>query len=303
MLLKENIPFGYVFGKIKFELIWISLYAIAIAIFHHNFHMLRISVPIAIPAILGTVISLLLGFRSNQAYERWWEARIIWGAIVNDSRTLTRQLITFTSHPEETPPEVIRFRELFVKRQIAWCYALGQSLRKLMPMHGLERLISQRELEYISRFDNKPAGLLELHARDLDYALKQGWINRYQQVELDRTLTRLCDSMGKCERIKNTIFPATYSLYIHLTMNLFIILLPFGLIEFFGVIEIPLVVAISASFLLIEKMAIHLQDPFENKPTDTPVTAISRNIERDLKQILHDRQVPETHQAERFYIL
>ncbi|KAA2245404.1 hypothetical protein F0L74_05430 [Chitinophaga agrisoli] len=303
MLLKENIPFGYVFGKIKFELVWISLYAMAIAIFHHNFHALRISVPIAIPAILGTVISLLLGFRSNQAYERWWEARIIWGAIVNDSRTLTRQLITFTAHPEETPPEVMRFRELFVKRQIAWCYALGQSLRKLMPMHGLDRLISARELEYISKFDNKPVALLELHARDLDYALKQGWINRYQQVELDRTLTRLCDSMGKCERIKNTIFPATYSLYIHLTMNLFIILLPFGLIEFFGVIEIPLVVAISASFLLIEKMAIHLQDPFENKPTDTPVTAISRNIERDLKQILQDRQVPETQQAERFYIL
>src|SRR5688572_4256539 len=106
MLLKENIPFGYVFGKIKYELIWISMYAIGIAIYH-NFHITRISIPIAIPAILGTVISLLLGFRSNQAYERWWEARIIWGAIVNDSRTLTRQLLTFTNYSDETPPEVI----------------------------------------------------------------------------------------------------------------------------------------------------------------------------------------------------
>lgn len=305
MLLKENIPFAYVFGKIKYELIWISLYAIGIAIYH-NFHITRISIPIAIPAILGTVISLLLGFRSNQAYERWWEARIIWGAIVNDSRTLTRQLLTFTNYSDETPPEVIRFRELFVKRQIAWCYALGQSLRKLNPMSGLDRLITKREIDHISRYDNKPVALLELHAMDLDHALKQGWINRYQQVELDRTLTRLCDSMGKGERIKNTVFPATYSLYIHLTLNLFIILLPFGLIEYFGVVEIPLVVAIAASFLLIEKMAIHLQDPFENKPTDTPMTAISRNIEKDLKQMLKDWQVPqapEVRPAERFYIL
>lgn len=303
MLLKENIPFAYVFGKIKYELIWISAYAIAIAIVHHNFNIINISIPIAIPAILGTVISLLLGFRSNQAYERWWEARIIWGAVVNDSRTLTRQLLTFTAFDGETPEEVISFREKFVRRQIAWCYALGQSLRKLQPLHGLDRLISQRELDYIGRYDNKPVALLELHARDLDYALKQGWINRYQQVELDRTFTRLCDSMGKCERIKNTIFPATYSLYIHLTLNLFILLLPFGLIEFFGIIEVPLVVAIAASFLLIEKMAIHLQDPFENKPTDTPVTAIARTIERDLKQILQDWQVPESQPAEKFYIL
>jgi putative membrane protein len=173
-------------------------------------------------------------------------------------------------------------------------------------MGGLDRLLSKRELEHISRYDNKPVGLQELHAMDLDYAMKQGWINRYQQVQLDSTLTKLCDSMGKCERIKNTIFPATYSLYIHLTLNLFIILLPFGLIEFFGVVEIPLVVAIAASFLLIEKMAIHLQDPFENKPTDTPVTAISRNIEKDLKQMLKDWQVPqapEVEQAKQFYVL
>jgi len=305
MLLKENIPFGYVFGKIRSEIIWISLYAIGIAIFHQSFPVTRISIPIAIPAILGTVISLLLGFRSNQAYERWWEARIVWGAIVNDSRTLTRQLLTFTAYPDETPEEVLRFRERFVKRQIAWCYALGQALRKLNPMNGLDRLLTKRELDFISRYDNKHVALLDLHAQDLDYALKQGWINRYQQVELDRTLTRLCDFMGKCERIKNTVFPATYSLYIHLTLNLFIVLLPFGLVEYFGIIEIPLVAAIAASFLLIEKMAIHLQDPFENKPTDTPVTAISRNIEKDLKQMLNDRQTPEIQKTETagFYIL
>jgi len=110
--------------------------------------------------------------------------------------------------------------------------------------------------------------------------------------------------MGKCERIKNTVFPATYSLYIHFAMNFFILLLPFALIEYFGLIEVPLVVAIASSFLLIEKMAIHLQDPFDNKPTDTPMTAISRNIERDLKQMLNDHQLPETSNVEnKYYVM
>ncbi len=81
-------------------------------------------------------------------------------------------------------------------------------------------------------------------------------------MELDRTLTRLCDAMGKCERIKNTVFPATYSLYTHFAVIFFILLLPFALIDSLGIVEVPLVAAISASFLLIEKMAINLQDPF-----------------------------------------
>jgi putative membrane protein len=103
--------------------------------------------------------------------------------------------------------------------------------------------------------------------------------------------------MGKCERIKNTVFPVTYSLYIHLSLLLFIALLPFGVIEYFGMLEVPLVVAISACFLLIEKMAIHLQDPFENKPTDTPMTAIAKNIEKNLQQLYSISKVQQRKQT------
>ncbi len=86
-----------------------------------------------------------------------------------------------------------------------------------------------------------------------------GWINAYQQVEIDNTLTRLTDAMGKCERIKNTVFPATYSLYIHFSLIFFFTLLPFAFIDVFGImLFIPTFVAIAAVFFLIEKMAIHL---------------------------------------------
>jgi ion channel-forming bestrophin family protein len=284
MLLKSNIPFSYVFGKIKYEMLVILLYATTIAILYNSYHVTRITIPIAVPAILGTVISLLLGFRSNQAYDRWWEARHIWGAVVNDSRTLARQVMNFTQDSFDNEP-IMAFQDRMIRRQIAWTYCLGRHLRGQSCDRVLEKYLDKEELAYVQSVENVPSALLDLTGRDLKMAMEEGWINRFQQVEMDQTLSRLTDSMGKCERIKNTVFPSTYSLYIHIALLLFIALLPFGVIEYFGLFEVPLVVAISACFLLIEKMAIHLQDPFENKPTDTPMTTIAKGIEKNLLQL------------------
>ncbi|MBS1566753.1 MAG: hypothetical protein JST39_20380 [Bacteroidetes bacterium] len=302
MLLKKNIPFKYIFGKIKYELCFIVLYTAFVAAVLKSYAP-DFVIPLTVPAILGTVISLLLGFRSNQAYDRWWEARHIWGAVVNDSRTWARQILSFTEIEVEGD-EVHQFRQRTVRRQMAWCYSLGQSLRQIPGTQGLERFISKKEQQSVSQYNNTPLALLEWHGRDIKLALEQGWINRYQQVELDRTLSRLCDNMGKCERIKNTVFPSTYSLYIHFSLMLFMGLLPFGLVEVFGFWAIPLTTGIAACFLLIEKMAIHLQDPFENKPTDTPVTTIARKIEIDLRQMLRDQEMPEEEKGRAlFYVL
>jgi putative membrane protein len=304
MLLKENIPLKYVFGKIRIEILLVTVYSLTINILYYQYDFTNLVIPISVPMVLGTVLSLLLAFRSNQAYDRWWEARTIWGAIVNDSRSLTRQVLSLMDATYQSE-DLTAFQERFVKRQAAWCYSLGQSLRKTDPLKGVDRLLSRRELSYVMKYDNVPAALLLLHGKDLKYALEQGWINQYQQVALDQTLSRLCDAMGKCERIKNTVFPATYSLYTHFTLIFFILLLPFALIDVLGFMEIPLVVAIASSFLLIEKMAINLQDPFENKPTDTPVTTIARNIEKDLRQMLHeqDSAPEEAVKAPAYYVL
>ncbi|KQR70615.1 bestrophin family protein [Pedobacter sp. Leaf176] len=292
MLLRNNIPLTYIFGKIKKELLFVIAYSVGIVILYQNFHVTRISIPVAVPALLGTIISLLLAFRSNQAYDRWWEARTLWGAIVNDSRSIARQILSFVENPYGQD-EIEAFKEGFIKRQIAWCFALSQSLRGFNPRKGLEEYLTQDELAFIKKRKNVTASLLELHGMDLKKALQEGWINKYQQIEIDRVICGLCNHMGGSERIKNTVFPVTYSKYISMSIHLFIVLLPFGLIEYFGYMEIPLVVAIAAFFLLVEKMAVHLQDPFENKPTDTPTTTICRTIERDLCQMLDDNKIYE----------
>lgn len=306
MLLKKNIPIRYIAGKIKAELLLVSLYSIVVVVLYKVLQFTHLAIPLSIPMIMGTVISLLLAFRSNQAYDRWWEARTIWGAIVNDSRTLARQVNTFVHAPDKEE-QAHFFKSRFMKRQIAWCYSLSRSLRGQESLFGMEKYISRSDMQHVKNFNNSPMAVLDLQGQDLLKAYNNGLMNEYQQVELDRTLSRLCDAMGKCERIKNTIFPATYSLYIHFSLLFFFLLLPFAVVETFGFMTIPAVIAISAVFFLIEKMAIHLQDPFENKPTDTPMTAICFTIERDLKQMISEMEhavatTPAT-KAKRYYVL
>lgn len=303
MLLKENIPFSYVFGKIKREVVLIALYVTVIALLQHAFN-LNVSIPVSVPMILGTVISLLLAFRANQAYDRWWEARIVWGSVVNDSRSWARQVVSFIDNKfDDDEKEALEKR--LINRQIAWAHCLGRALRDQDNEKELGKWMTEHDLDFINRYNSTPMAILELQARDIKYALDNGWINAYQHVEMDKTLSNFSDSMGKCERIKKTVFPSTYGLYLHLVMNLFMMLLPFALIEFFGWLMIPLVTVIAASFWLIEKMSVHLQDPFENKPTDTPVTSIALTIERDLKQVLRQHSLSHTveNKTERFYVL
>ena len=287
MLLQKRIPLTYVLGKIRIELALVILYTVGFELVHHFYHALSINIPIAVPTIIGTIISLLLAFKSNQAYDRWWEARIVWGAIVNDSRTLVRQVLTFYKDPDFSI-EANDFKERFAKRQAAWCYALAQSLRGKDPVKPIKTLLNEDEFRFVSNFKHVPNAILMLHGKDLKKALDQNKINSYQQVEMDGILTKLCDSMGKCERIKNTIFPTTYSMYIRFTLCLFIILLPFGLTDYLGWLQIPVVAMIGAACFLIEKMAIHLQDPFENRPTDTPMISISNTIENNLMQMVNE---------------
>ncbi|WP_460677333.1 bestrophin family protein [Hymenobacter coalescens] len=260
-------------------------------------------VPVQLPTILGSFISLLLAFNMNQSYDRWWEARKVWGAIVNDSRSLVLQLRQFID-PNQLPGGAAgTLLRRLGHRQIAWCYSLGNSLRGLDALAGLDKLVSPDELASLADQRNKPLAMLQLHTEDLNTLAREGAINSYQQVQLDATLVRLCEAMGQAERIKSTVFPVTYRLFIHLFIYLFLIILSLGLVEEVGLLEIPALTVVASVFFLLEKTARYLQDPFSNKPTDTPVSAIARTIEINVRQLLREPQVPQPHQPEAFYLM
>lgn len=300
MLVEKRIPFRYIFNKIKKDVLRVLLFSVM-------FHLLKLffgeylpHIPFQLPAILGTAISLLLAFNVNQSYDRWWEARKVWGAIVNDSRSFTLQLLQFVEGAEEASETVKKM----AFRQIAWCYVLGQSLRAQSPLEPeQEALLTPDDLAFVKGQNNKSYALLALHSRDLKALYQSKSLNSFQQIQLDGTIVRLCDSMGKAERINNTVFPVTYRVFIHFFIYLFLIILSLALVETVGVFEILILPLIASTFFLIEKTARHMQDPFRNKPTDTSVTAIARTIEINIRQILQDPEVPKPLTPETFYLM
>lgn len=298
MLLKEKVPIWFLFGKIKYDFIAIIIYSSLVIFLHDKYIFKEIDIPISISGLLGTAISLLLAFRTNQAYDRWWEARKAWGAIINDSRTLIRQVQEFY---ESSNKDI--FIKDFVNRQIAWCYALGEKLRGNSKIETINEYLNPEEIENVKQYTNVPNAILSLHTNTLRNALRNKSINEFQQIQMDSTISRLCDHMGTCERIKNTPFPITYSMLLHLLIYIFAAILPFGLFHYSILVEITLNSLISSIFLLIEKTAVYKQDPFENRPTDICVTAITRTIEINLLQMIGSKEIPEPTTAKSYYIM
>lgn len=297
MLLKKQIPASYILNKVKYDLVYVLIVSFSVLLITEKYQKLLPEMPLTIPAFIGTAISILLSFKLSQSYDRWWEARKVWGAIVNDSRSFVVQLQTLTSDGNDSMIRKIAFR------QIAWCYCLGQTLRGLNPTENLDQFLSPEDLKELQQHQNKPLALIQLNGKDLKRLKEANQLDVFAQVQLDDTLVRLCDSQGKAERIKSTVFPVTYSLFLHAIIYLFVITLSISLKDIGAIFEIPLLMLISVAFLLLEKSATHMQDPFENRPTDTAVTAIARTIEINIKQLLKETAVPQPYQAEKFYSL
>jgi putative membrane protein len=295
MLLNKRIPIIYIFNKVKVELAYVLLVSLVVLYFTTEFNYMLPEMPLTIAAFMGTAISILLSFKLNQSYDRWWEARKIWGSIVNDSRSFVMQLLTLTDGSNATIKKI-------AYRQIAWCYSLGQTLRGLNPIDKLEDFLSAEELNILQRHSNKPLALLRLHGKDLEQMKKENQLNTFTHLQLDNTLVRLCDAQGKAERIKSTVFPVTYRKFLHFFIYLFVVTLSVSLKDVAWYFEIPLLLLISAAFFLLERSATHMQDPFNNKPTDTAVTAIARTIEINIKELLEEEDIPKPLAPSEFYL-
>lgn len=279
MLIKNNYKATLFFLKgLKWQIALIISYAIIASLFDHSSVGVLINIPITISTVIATMISLLLAFRIAQSYDRWWEARKVWGEIVNDSRTLIRQIMLFIPNNEERKAEI----KIYADRQIIWCYTLSESLRKQKSSNKVQQYLTENNLEA----DNIPLLLLQKHSENLLFITEKYALNSNLQVQIDTTIARLTDAMGKCERIKNTVFPKNYSYLIHCLIYLFVTLLPFGLSEIDIITEILLASLIPLMFIAFEKTAIIMQDPFENIPTDIPMTTICNTIENNINQII-----------------
>jgi putative membrane protein len=294
MILEKRIPISYLFKMIRWELLTITIFTLTLDKVSQYFQ--EITLNLSVPAFMGTAITLILSFKLSQSYDRWWEARKIWGAIVNDSRTWVVQLKSFLPKEHDSI-------KILSYRQIAWCYTVGHQLRKTEILEGEKALLDQEGRKHLKTAKHPALGLIDLQAKEISHLVRDGKINTFQEIALQDTLTRLCASMGKAERIKNTSFPKTYRWTMRFFIYLFLFLLGFSLTSMPYDLEIPLSVLISIPFFLLEQVAMDIQDPFENRPTDTPVSSIARTIEINIRELLGEVDLPDPIKPDKFYIM
>jgi putative membrane protein len=249
--------------------------------------------------LIATVVGIFIVFRFNEAYQRWWEARILWGALVNDSRSFAREVITLLT-PERVPSigskeDAAKLHTEIVYRQLAYCNALRLGLREQDTWSDLAPFLSEEELGELRHYANKPTRLDYVQGLRLAEVIGTDTTQQLLLMQLDSTLNRLYDIQGGCERIKKTAFPDEVRFISRGLVWLSAIAVPIAFLSadrHIRVIEVLAVIVISLSFMVVEQLGASLKNPFENQDNDTPMTALCRTIEIDLRQMLGETEIP-----------
>lgn len=231
-----------------------------------------------IHSLLGFVLSLLLVFRTNTAYDRWWEGRKLWGKLVNDSRNFVIKINSIL------PENDVKNRTQIAKYLRFFPHFLANHLSKESTRLVLDEDFSdlQKELQH-----HPPAELVFLLTKKLYQLKKENKISDTEMLFLDTQLSGFLDVCGGCERIKNTPIPYSYSSFIKKFIIFYVMALPVANVVNLGGFMIPITMFVYYVLMSLELIAEEIEDPFNNDENDIPMEAISQNIERNIDLILN----------------
>lgn len=286
-------------------------------------------------ALLGTAVAFVVGFKNNASYDRMWEARRIWGSITNLSRSWGLMINDFVTNKHADVPanadELNEIKKQFIMRHLAWLTALRFSLREPRVWEGiykkhnkeyknkffkveeqnykledfLKKYLTDNEFEFIKHKSNKAAQILSLQSAQLKKLNEQGFIEDFRHMELEKILVELMNQQGACERIKNFPYPRQYATLNLYFIKIFVVLIPLGMLQEFEKLgehmvwlSIPFSALSAWIFTTMEKIGESTENPFEGSANDVPITAISRSIEIDLKEMFDMPNRPEPIKAE-----
>lgn len=242
--------------------------------------------------LIGVALGIFLGFRNSASYDKFWEGRKLFGALVNTSRNLTRQLYFLTSDSKDNE-EFRYFREIFVTRVIAYAHALRCHLRNENPAEEIKKFLSPEDLTQILESSHHPLAILQQLSRELAIARDRRWLNELNHLVMDAQINELTNILGSCERIKNTPIPFSYAVLIHRIVASYCFFLPFGLVETTGILTPIVVLMISYAFFELDAIGDEIEDPFGLQPNDLPLAAITRNIEINLLELINNPDRPK----------
>ncbi len=336
MYVRRNIKWNLVLKFAWKNLLFFFIYSSLVVYIHHYVDHLEIegidiSIPFLPVSTIGIAVAFYVGFKNNQAYDRFWEARKIWGGIVNYSRTWGNQVLSYVSNLHATEQysdkEIKAIHKRLIYRHIGWLYALKHKLRKASAFSNVYKGVAGKlhqgrpdretydrdvapflpgsEYEDMVQCANLPTQLIRRQGEDLK-ELREGpfLIDDFRHMEMMKVLEEFYNLQGKCERINNTPFPRQFAYFSKVFVWIFIVIMPFGLIGEFAKLShdfiwltVPFFMLISWIFITMETVGDNSEDPFENFINDVPMTALTRTIEIDLRQMLGETDLPPKIEA------
>lgn len=299
------------------------------------FELKWLALPWAVVALLGTATAFTVGFKNTQTYNRAWEARQIWGSILNSSRMWAVMCRDYFNDTETT--------KLLVYRHFAWLTALRYQMRESRAWENvgkahnkeykefytipenetkleveLAKYLSADELTKILNTKNRSVQLLAMQSKTIKQLLDDGKIDNFSFLEFEKMIKELYDHQGKSERIKNFPYPRQFASSNTYFIRMFSIMLPFGMLKEFdklnesvdGIMKgnmvwfvIPFTMLISWFFTTLDQIGEGTENPFEGSANDVPISQMSRTMERDMREIVGETELPEPLQPKNNIIL
>lgn len=282
---------GSVLPQLLPRLLLLFLFSVCVVYLKGKLFDFKIPLSPAPFTLFGIALALFLGFRNNASYDRFWEARKVWGALLNDTRSLARQALTMSGYPPESK-EV----DTFIHYLIAFTYALKHQLRHTDASADLDKRLSPALTEKLKPAIYKPILLMKEMGLWVQKAKEEGKIDTIIQCSFDQNLDKLSDIVGACERIASTPIPYTYRILLHRTVYIYCFLLPFGFVDSLSWFTPFIASFIAYTFVALEAIADEIEEPFGTEPNDLALNAMTSMIETTLLE-MGGKPVPAASQG------
>ncbi|MCF4966196.1 bestrophin family protein [Nostoc sp. CMAA1605] len=272
---------GSVLASIYRRVIGCGLFGVFVSLLYYL--KLPVSQPILGTVIPSIVLGLLLVFRTNTAYERFWEGRKCWGSIVNNVRNIARQILASVG---ETAPEDKKEKIGALYLLVAFAVATKIHLRGESVNNELEELMSSAKYFKLKSMNNPP---LEIAFWVEDYLQKQyrnNSLNSYQLTAIQQLLNNLVDNLGACERILKTPMPLAYSIHLKQLLLLYCLLLPFQMVQSLGWWTGAVTALVSFTLFGIEAIGLEIENPFGYDANDLPLDTICQTMRRNIDDLI-----------------
>lgn len=280
---------GSIIPKIYPQIVLVTLLSLIVTIIQHELPKSFPYYSTAMFTLLGIALSLFLGFRNNASYQRWWEARTLWGQLVYDARSFARQIISYIDSDTEAGQHAQR---TMIHLTIAFTHAVRHRLRGTAPWTDIAPYMTPEQLKQLEHIRNVPDGIMRLLGKTLGNVRRQQMVSEQIIQNMDERLNSMTVVLAACERILNTPLPFAYMLLVHRTTYIYCIMLPFGLVASMGWTT-PFVCAVIAyTFFGLDALSEELEDPFGMAANQLPLLTLSRTIEVNLLEALNEGHVP-----------